>query len=48
MSFEYIDNNHASDYDVECYVGLQLMSDFEIECYKQESEDLLRQNSTGK
>lgn len=48
ISFEYIDNNHASDYDVECYIGLQLMSDFEIECYKQESEDLLRQNSTGK
>lgn len=46
ISFEYIENNHASDFDAECNASLQLMSDFEIECYKQEGEELLRQNST--
>lgn len=40
ISFEYIDDNHASDYIVESYAGIQLMSDFEMECLKQESEEL--------
>jgi len=42
ISFEYIENNHASDYIAESYASIQLMSDFEIECLKQESEELRR------
>lgn len=40
ISFEYIENNHASDYMAESYASIQLMSDFEIECIRQECEEL--------
>lgn len=40
ISFEYIEDSHASDYIAESYVGIQLMSDFEMECLKQECEEL--------
>lgn len=40
ISFEYIDDNHASDYFAEGYASIQLMSDFEIECLREECEEL--------
>lgn len=40
ISFEYVEDNHASDYIAECYAGLQLMSDFEIECLREECEEI--------
>ena len=42
ISFEYIEDNHASDYIAESYACIQLMSDFEMECLKQECEKLRR------
>lgn len=40
ISFEYIEDNHASDYIAEGYASIQLMSDFEIECFREECEEL--------
>ena len=40
ISFEYIDNNHASDYIAESYASIQLMSDIEIECLREECEEI--------
>ena len=42
ISFEYIEDNHASDYIAESYACIQLMSDFEMEYLKQECEKLRR------
>ena len=44
VSFEYIEDNHASDYIAESYASIQLMSDFEMECLKQECEELRRKH----
>ncbi|MCR4834930.1 MAG: hypothetical protein K5899_00875 [Bacteroidaceae bacterium] len=40
ISFEYIEDNHASDYIADSYACLQLMSEFEIECFRQEGEEI--------
>lgn len=40
ISFEYIEDNHASDYIAESYASIQLISDFEMECFRQEGEEL--------
>ena len=40
ISFEYIEDNHASDYIAESYASIQLMSDFEINCLREECEEL--------
>lgn len=42
ISFEYIDDSHASDYIAESYASIQLMSDFEMECLRKEGEELKR------
>ncbi len=47
ISFEYIEDNHASDYIAESYVGLQLMSDFEIECLREECEEIKKQHQNS-
>lgn len=47
ISFEYIENNHASDYIAESYANIQLMSDFELDCYKQEGEELRKMYLTN-
>ena len=40
ISFEYIEDNHASDYIAERYASIQLISDFEMECFRQEGVEL--------
>lgn len=42
ISFEYIEDNHASDFIAESYASLQLMSDFEMECFRKEGEELIK------
>lgn len=40
ISFEYIEDNHASDYIAESYASIQLLSDFEVECLREECEEI--------
>ena len=47
ISFEYIEENQASDYIAESYASIQLMSNFEMECLKQECEELKKLYAKG-
>ncbi|MBQ7422188.1 MAG: hypothetical protein IJV27_08615 [Prevotella sp.] len=45
ISFEYVETNHASDYDVEGNACLQMMTEWEMDSLKAECEELKKKHA---
>lgn len=47
ISLEWVEQNHASDFDVQSYASIQMMSDFEIESLREECEEIRKKHKNN-